>query len=75
MLIAASCLVNSAAVATDNPKLVAVKISAVPNLDGEADEPTWKSGQPVEIVARGVMPKTRGTSSIVTLRPASCAMA
>lgn len=54
--------------AADNPKLVAVKISRAPNIDGNADEASWKSAQPVEVVAKGVMPKTRGTSSDVTLR-------
>ena len=69
-LIGASCLVSTAATAADNPKLVAVKISATPNIDGKADEAHWKSGQPVAIMAKGVMPKTRGTSSNVTVRAA-----
>jgi hypothetical protein len=70
LLIGASCSITSATSAADNPKLIAVKIAAAPNLDGKADEPSWASGRPVEIVAKGVMPKTRGTSSNVTVRAA-----
>jgi hypothetical protein len=56
--------------AADTEKLVAAKVSTPPALDGKADDPAWKSAKPVEVVAKGVMPKTRGTSSAVTLRAA-----
>lgn len=67
---AASSFFSVPLFAADEQRLVAVKVSAAPTLDGKADEPNWKSGQPVEIVAKGVMPKTRGTLSNVTVRAA-----
>lgn len=70
LLIGASCLVSTVAMGADNPKLVAVKTSAAPSLEGKSDESIWKSGEAVEIVAKGVMPKTRGTSSNVSVRAA-----
>ncbi|MBI4622967.1 MAG: hypothetical protein HY736_07030 [Verrucomicrobia bacterium] len=59
-----------AAFAADAQKLVAVKITASPSLDGKADDAAWRSAKPVAVVAKGVMPKTRGTSSNVTVRAA-----
>jgi hypothetical protein len=56
--------------AAEIEKLVAAKISQPPTLDGKADDAAWQSAKPVEVVAKGVMPKTRGTSSTVTLRAA-----
>lgn len=56
--------------AADVTKLVAVKASTPPSLDGKANDATWQSAKPVEVVAKGVMPKTRGTSSTVTIRAA-----
>lgn len=56
--------------AAEVPKLVAAKITQAPTLDGKAGDPAWQSAKPVEVVAKGVMPKTRGTSSTVTLRAA-----
>lgn len=56
--------------AADAPRVVAVKISAAPSLDGKADDAAWQSAKLVEIVAKGVMPKTRGTSSNVAVRAA-----
>jgi hypothetical protein len=51
-------------------KLVAAKVSTPPSLDGKANDPSWQSAKPVEVVAKGVMPKTRDTSSTATLRAA-----
>lgn len=51
-------------------RLLAVKVAQPPKLDGQADDPAWRAAKPVEVVAEGVMPKTRGTSSTVTLRAA-----
>ncbi|MCI0748536.1 MAG: ethylbenzene dehydrogenase-related protein [Verrucomicrobia subdivision 3 bacterium] len=56
--------------AAEVPKLVVAKITQAPAVDGKGDEATWRSAKPVEVVAKGVMPKTRGTSSTVTLRAA-----
>lgn len=56
--------------AADVGKLVAVKVSAPPSLDGKATDAAWQSAKSIEVVAKGVMPKTRGTSSTVTLRAA-----
>lgn len=56
--------------AADAPKLVAAKISAPPSLDGKSTDPAWQSAKPVEVVAKGVMPKTRGTSSTANVRAA-----
>lgn len=70
LLLGAACFVSSSAIAADNPKVVAVKVPAAPNVDGKADEPAWMSAGPVEVVAKGVMPNTRGTSSNVTVRAA-----
>lgn len=56
--------------AAEVPKLVAAKITQAPTLDGNADDAAWQPAKPVEVVAKGVMPKTRGTSSTVTLRAA-----
>lgn len=56
--------------AAEVPKLVAVKIAQAPALDGKGDDAAWRSAKPVDVVAKGVMPKTRGTSSTVTLRAA-----
>jgi hypothetical protein len=54
----------------ENTKLVVSKITSVPKLDGKADDAAWQAAKPVEIIAKGVMPKTRGTASTVTLRAA-----
>jgi hypothetical protein len=51
-------------------RLVAANITQAPRLDGRADEAFWEAAKPVDVVAKGVMPKTRGTSSLVTLRAA-----
>lgn len=56
--------------AADPAKLVALKVTQPPALDGRADDAAWKSAKPVELVAQGVMPKTRDTSSKVTVRAA-----
>jgi hypothetical protein len=56
--------------AADIPKLIAAKVPAAPSLDGKSNEAAWQSAKPVEVVARGVMPKTRGTSSTANLRAA-----
>jgi hypothetical protein len=56
--------------AAEIEKLVAAKITQPPTLDGKAVDAVWQSAKPVEVVAKGVMPKTRGTSSTVTLRAA-----
>lgn len=56
--------------AAEIPKLVATKTAQAPTLDGKVDDAAWRSAKPVEVVAKGVMPKTRGTSSTVTLRAA-----
>lgn len=61
---------QSALNAAEIPKLVAAKITQPPALDGKAGDSAWQSAKPVEVVAKGVMPKTRGTSSTVTLRAA-----
>lgn len=52
------------------PELVAVKIRQAPTLDGRGDEPAWRNAKPLTVTARGVMPRTRGTSTQVTLRAA-----
>lgn len=52
------------------PQLVAVKVSQAPTLDGIGDDAAWRDAQPVTVTAKGVMPKTRGTSAAVTLRAA-----
>lgn len=56
--------------AADVGKLVAVRVSTPPAFDGKATDAAWQSAKPLEVVAKGVMPKTRGTSSTVTLRAA-----
>jgi hypothetical protein len=61
---------SSAVNAAENATLTAVKITQPPALDGKADDAVWQSAKPVEVVAKGVMPKTRGTSSTVTVRAA-----
>jgi hypothetical protein len=70
-LVVATVLTSQAALnAAEIPKLVAAKISQPPALDGKAGDSAWQTAKPVEVVAKGVMPKTRGTSSTVTLRAA-----
>lgn len=54
----------------ENRKLVAAGTTLAPQLNGKADDAAWKDAKAVELVAKGVMPKTRGTSSAVTLRAA-----
>lgn len=61
----------SAANAAEVPKLVAAKITQTPMLNGKVDDAAWRSAKPVEVVAKGVMPKTRGTLSNVTFRAAN----
>jgi len=51
-------------------KLVAAKVSMPPSLDGKANDAAWQSAKPVEVVAKGVTPKSRGTSSTANLRAA-----
>jgi hypothetical protein len=66
-----ACIADCPAVhAAENAKLAAVKITRPPALDGKVDDAVWQSAKPVEVIAKGVMPKTRGTSSTVTLRAA-----
>jgi len=49
-------------------RLVATAVSAPPALDGDAADAAWRSAGPIEFITNGVMPKSRGTSSKVTLR-------
>jgi hypothetical protein len=55
---------------TTAPRLVAVKAAQPPALDGRADDAVWRNAPVVTMTANGVMPKTRGTSTPVTLRAA-----
>ena len=50
------------------PELVAVKVSQAPSLDGRGDERAWRDAKPLTVTAKGVMPRTRGTATQVTLR-------
>jgi hypothetical protein len=50
------------------PKLVSARTGSAPTLDGDGDDASWKTAKAVEVVAEGVMPKSRGTSAKVTLR-------
>ncbi|MCI0536323.1 MAG: ethylbenzene dehydrogenase-related protein [Verrucomicrobiales bacterium] len=56
--------------AADAAKLVAAKVASAPVIDGKATDALWQTAKLVEVIAKGVMPKTRGTSSTVTLRAA-----
>lgn len=51
-----------------SPQLVAVRTTQALTLDGRADDREWRDAVPVTVTAKGVMPKTRGTSTDVTLR-------
>jgi hypothetical protein len=51
-------------------ELAAAKVSQPPSLDGRADDPAWKGATPVVVTAKGVMPRTLGTSTRVELRAA-----
>lgn len=53
---------------TRAPQLVAVRAKQPPTLDGRADDPVWRNAPTVTVTANGVMLKTRGTSTPVTLR-------
>ena len=50
------------------PRLVAVKVSQLPILDGAGDDPAWREARPVDVVVKGVMPKTKGTATRAQLR-------
>jgi hypothetical protein len=56
--------------AADPPQLVAVKAAKPPALDGRGDDAVWREAKPVTVVAKGVMPKTLGTTARVSLRAA-----
>ncbi len=56
--------------AADAPQLAAVKAAKPPALDGRADDAVWRQAKAVNVVAKGVMPKTLGTSAKVSLRAA-----
>lgn len=66
----AICLIPDVTHGADPANLVALKITQPPALDGRADDTAWKNVKPVELIAKGVMPKTRDTSSAVTIRAA-----
>lgn len=51
-------------------RLTAVKIAQPPRLDGRGDDAAWRSAKAVTVTAKGVMPRTLGTSAQVTLRAA-----
>lgn len=70
LVLSSFCLIGLYAQAADAGKLVAIKVDRPPTLNGQADDSAWQSAKPVEVVAEGVMPKTRGTSSMVTVRAA-----
>lgn len=70
MVVATALTFQPAVNAAERPTLVAAKISQPPALDGKAGDSAWQSAKAVEVVAKGVTPKTRGTSSTVTLRAA-----
>ncbi len=53
---------------TRAPQLVAVRATQPPTLDGRADDRVWRNAPAVPVTANGVMPKTRGTSTPLTLR-------
>lgn len=50
------------------PQLVAVKVAEPPKMNGEGSEKAWQKAKPLSVNAKGVMPKTVGTSTQVTLR-------
>lgn len=70
LVVATALTLQAALNAAEIPKLVAAKISRPPVLNGKAGDSAWTSAKPVHAVADGVMPKTRGTSSTVTVRAA-----
>lgn len=63
-------LASSLGAAADPPQLVAVKAPQPPALDGRAEDAVWKQAKAVTVVAKGVMPRTQGTSAQVSLRAA-----
>jgi hypothetical protein len=63
-------LLSALALAADPPRLVAVKAKQAPSLDGRADDAAWRGAKAVTVTAKGVMPKTQGTSAQVSLRAA-----
>lgn len=55
---------------TNPPQLVAIKATESPALDGRGDDPAWRNAPAVTVTANGVTPRTRGTSTRVSLRAA-----
>lgn len=56
--------------AAESLRLTAVRITQPPQLDGRGDDAAWRDAKPVTATAKGVMPKTQGTSAEVGLRAA-----
>lgn len=55
---------------TQPRSLVGVRITAAPVLDGRSNDAAWRNASPLVATAKGVMPRTRGTSTQVTLQAA-----
>lgn len=68
LLMAAGAGLTALCAAQGVPQLVAVKVSRPPILDGAADDPAWRGARPVEVMVKGVMPKTKGTATRAQLR-------
>ncbi len=60
--------ISDVSLAAEPNKIVAMKVAAPPKLDGDGSDSVWQKAQPLTITAKGVMPKTLGTSTQVTLR-------
>lgn len=69
-LLAAESGLSARSNAAEPPRLTAIKIAQPPRLDGRGDDTAWRSAKPATATAKGVMPKTLGTSAQVTLRAA-----
>jgi hypothetical protein len=73
LFLAGSVASLAAVVQTQSPSLLSVPVPTAPALDGRADDAVWRNASAVTVVARGVMPRTKGTSAQVTLRAAHTA--